>query len=369
VGVGQGALEDLVSESNAWRGRPVLLTGHTGFSGGWLALWLHRLGASVHGYALNPPTEPSFFEVCRVGPLLASDTRADLADRERLRSLFDACAPEAVFHLAAQPLVREGYRDPLGTLATNVMGTAHVLDAARAAASVRAVVIVTTDKVYENREDGRPYRESDPLGGYDPYSASKAAAEIVVASYRASFFAPGGKPNVATARAGNVMGGGDWAAERLVPDCLRAFAANQPVKLRYPKSVRPWQHVLDALHGYLRLGEHLLSRHGARFAKPWNLGPSAAGDATVAELAQTVARLWGNGARVEQAAGAGNPHEAGLLQLDSRQAAAELGWSPRWSLQQALEQTVLWHRAWLRGSDMAAFSLGQIAAYEEACRA
>jgi CDP-glucose 4,6-dehydratase len=346
---------------NAWRGRSVLVTGHTGFSGGWLTLWLHRLGASVHGYALEPPTEPSLFEVCGVQQLLASDTRGDLADQERLRAAFERCAPEAVFHLAAQPLVREAYRDPLGTLRTNVMGTAHVLEAARAA-SVRGVVIVTTDKVYENREDGRRYRESDPLGGHDPYSASKAAAEIVAASYRRSF----SNGQVATARAGNVIGGGDWATDRLVPDCLRAFAANQPVKLRYPESVRPWQHVLEALHGYLRLGERLLLQQGTRFAKAWNLGPGAEGDATVAEVAATIARLWGDGARIERAASNADPHEAGLLQLDSSQAQAELGWAPRWSLEQALQHTVLWHRAWLRGADMVAFSLSQIAAYEEA---
>jgi CDP-glucose 4,6-dehydratase len=362
VGVGEGALEDLVSASaNAWRGRSVLVTGHTGFSGGWLALWLHRLGAAVHGYALNPPTEPSLFEVCRVGSLLASDTRADLADHGRLRATLERCAPEAVFHLAAQPLVREGYRDPLGTLRTNVLGTAHVLDAARAAKSVRAVVVVTTDKVYENREDGRRYRESDPLGGHDPYSASKAAAEIVAASYRSLSSA-----RVATVRAGNVIGGGDWAAERLVPDCLKAFAANQPVKLRYPKSVRPWQHVLEAVQGYLRLGEHLLLQHGTRFATAWNLGPGADADATVAEVAASVARLWGSGARVEHTPSDPNAHEAGLLQLDSSRAQAELGWTPRWSLEQALQQTVAWHRAWLGGADMAAFSLSQIADYEEA---
>jgi CDP-glucose 4,6-dehydratase len=289
---------------------------------------------------------------------------AAFADRERLRAAFERCAPEAVFHLAAQPLVREGYRDPLGTLRTNVIGTAHVLEAAHAAASVRAVVVVTTDKVYENREDGRRYRESDALGGHDPYSASKAAAEIVAAAYRDSFFAGGA--NVATARAGNVVGGGDWAADRLVPDCLRAFSNNQPVSLRYPKSTRPWQHVLDALQGYLRLAEQLLSPDGARFARAWNLGPGHEGDATVAEVAAVLARLWGDGARVEHSADAEKPHEAGLLHLDSSLAASELGWAPRWSLQQALQQTVLWHRAWLRGSEMAAFSLSQIAAYEEA---
>jgi CDP-glucose 4,6-dehydratase len=363
VGVGQGALEGLVSgKPNAWRGRRVLLTGHTGFTGGWLALWLHRLGASVHGYALNPPTEPCFFEVCRLGSVLSSDSRADLADYAALRRAFESAAPEVVFHLAAQPLVRDGYRDPLGTLRTNVLGTAHVLEAARGAPSVRAVVVVTTDKVYENREDGRPYREADALGGHDPYSASKAAAEIVAASYRKSFSIH----HIATARAGNVIGGGDWAAERLVPDCLRAFSSKRPVRLRYPDSVRPWQHVLDAVQGYVRLGERLLAANGAEYAGAWNFGPSASGDASVADVAAALARLWADGARVEHAGDAANPHEAGLLRLDSSRAASKLGWKTRWSLEQALQQTVHWHRAWLRGGDMAAFSADQIAAYEKA---
>ena len=366
MGVRQGTLEDLVSgKPSAWRGRRVLLTGHTGFTGGWLALWLHRLGTSVHGYALNPPTNPSFYEACRLGPVFASDVRADLADYAALSRSFQACAPEVVFHLAAQPLVREGYRDPLGTLRTNVLGTAHVLEAARSARSIRAVVVITTDKVYENREDGRAYQESDALGGHDPYSASKAAAEIVATSYRRSFFAEG-RPNVATARAGNVVGGGDWAADRLVPDCLRAFSEKRPVRLRYPNSVRPWQHVLDAVQGYLRLGEQLLGKNGVDYAGAWNFGPSASGDASVGDVAVALARLWADGAGVEQAGDAANPHEAGLLHLDSSRAANKLGWKTRWSLEQALHQTVLWHRAWLRGEDMAAFSYGQIASYEEA---
>jgi CDP-glucose 4,6-dehydratase len=270
-----------------------------------------------------------------------------------------------VFHLAAQPLVRESYRDPLGTLATNVMGTAHVLEATRNIDSVRAVVLITTDKVYDNRETNEPYREVDSLGGHDPYSASKAAAEIVAASYRASFFSTenGHSARIATARAGNVIGGGDWALDRLVPDCLRAFAAGDAVRLRFPHSVRPWQHVLEPLAGYLRLADRLLTPDGETFAKAWNFGPDASGDATVGEVAQTTAQLWGDGARVELAPSTANPHEAGMLRLDSTRARTALGWTPRWPLRRALEQTVAWHQAWLRGTDMSAVCRDQIEAY------
>ena len=352
---------------SGWHDRPVLVTGHTGFKGSWLTLWLHRLGARVHGYALGPPTEPSLFEATAVASLLAADVRADLADLIRLNAAFREAQPEVVFHLAAQPLVREGYRDPLGTLASNVIGTAHLLEAVRATPSVRAVVLITTDKVYENREWEYPYREIDPLGGHDPYSASKAAAEIVAASYRSSFFGndAGHPARVATARAGNVIGGGDWAADRLVPDCLRAFAAGEAVRLRYPAAVRPWQHVLEPLAGYLLLAEQLLGIDGARFARAWNFGPDVHGDAGVGEVAAVTARCWGKDARVEHLPSPENPHEAGLLRLDSSRARSELGWRPRWSMQRALNQTVAWHRAWLRGADMAACSLGQIQDYEQ----
>jgi CDP-glucose 4,6-dehydratase len=345
-----------------YSGNRVLVTGHTGFKGGWLSLWLHRLGAAVHGYALNPPTDPSLFEAACIGTVLASDTRADLADLERLKSVLSTSQPDIVFHLAAQPIVRESYRDPLGTLAANVMGTAHVLEAARNVASVRALVVITTDKVYENREWVYPYREVDPLGGYDPYSASKAAAEIVTASYRASFFTgeTGHPARVATVRAGNVIGGGDWAADRLVPDCLRAFANHEPVRLRFPHAVRPWQHVLEPLAGYLQLGARLCTPEGARFAKGWNFGPDTSGDATVGEIAQALARLWAEDAHVELAPSAANPHEAGLLTLDSTLARTQLGWKPRWSLEQALARTTDWNRAWIGGADMAAVSLDQI---------
>lgn len=368
MGCGQGALEGLVMAEAFWRGRRVLVTGHTGFKGGWLSLWLRALGAEVHGYALNPPTQPSLFEVARIGGQIASDTRADLADLVRLRSTFSASLPEIVFHLAAQPLVRESYRDPLGTLNTNIMGTAHVLEAAKNSESVRSVVVITTDKVYENLESGHAYQETDPLGGHDPYSASKAAAEIVTASYRRSFFEASGVhgAQVATARTGNVIGGGDWALERLVPDCLRAFDNGEAVHLRRPNAVRPWQHVLDPLLGYLLLAQNLASSNGTEFTGAWNFGPDVQDDATVGDVAEAVARLWGGGARVVRAAAPEGPHEAGLLHLDSRRARTTLRWKPRSRLDDALARTVSWHRAWKRGTDMHGFCLQQIHDYEAA---
>ncbi|MGQ0665450.1 MAG: CDP-glucose 4,6-dehydratase [Nitrospiraceae bacterium] len=348
-----------------WQGRSVLVTGHTGFKGGWLALWLHQLGAKVHGYALNPPTDPSLFEVVRIKSVLASDTRADLADLAQLRSAVKTAQPEVVFHLAAQPLVRESYRDPIGTFMSNVMGTAHVLEASRATPSVQAIVLITTDKVYENRERADPYREGDPLGGHDPYSASKASAELIASSYRASFFSgeSGHRARVATARAGNVIGGGDWATDRLIPDCVRAFANHEAVRLRYPKAVRPWQHVLEPLSGYLQLAGRLLAPEGDRFAKAWNFGPDAGGDVTVGEVADTVAWLWGSGAQVVHETSVQNPREAGSLRLDSTRARTELGWKPHWSLQQTLQATVGWYRDWHAGSDMQSRTLAQITGF------
>ena len=308
------------------------------------------------------------FTVARVGEICANDVRADLADRSALANAFKVAQPSVVFHLAAQALVRESYRDPLATFATNISGTANVIEAARQTPSVKAVVIVTTDKVYENLESGHRYRESDALGGKDPYSASKAAAEIVSASMRASFFGQGdqSRARVATARAGNVIGGADWASDRLVPDCLRAFAAGRPVELRYPKAVRPWQHVLEPLSGYLKLAECLLSPHGEKFATAWNFGPRQESDATVGEVAKKTAALWGGDAQVIHKSAGGDPHEAGLLHLNSDAAESRMGWSPRWSLDQALEKTVAWHRRWLEGADMASVTRDQIAEYEAA---
>jgi CDP-glucose 4,6-dehydratase len=346
-----------------WANRSVLITGHSGFKGSWLSLWLHSLGARVHGYALNPPTQPSLFEITGIAEAIASDIHADILDLAALRQAIVATQSEVIFHLAAQPLVRESYLDPLGTFATNVMGTANLLEAIRGLECVSAVVIVTTDKVYDNREWMYPYREVDPLGGRDPYSASKAAAEIVVASYRESFFMPttGATVKIATARAGNVIGGGDWAKDRLIPDCLRAFARGEPVRLRYPQAVRPWQHVLEPIAGYVRLAEKLLGVDADRYCCAWNFGPDSSGDATVGDVARLTADLWGDDAQIELANIEERPHEAGLLRLDITRARSKLGWQPRWSVQQALQATVDWHRAWLTDDrDMQAYTLHQI---------
>ena len=350
-----------------WNGLRVFLTGHTGFKGSWLALWLQQRGAQVHGFALDPATMPNLYDVAGVAAGMASDTRADLADQARLAAAMTAAQPDLVLHLAAQALVRESYRDPLGTFATNVQGTAHVLEAARTIAGLRAVVIVTTDKVYRSEEWAYPYRETDHLGGNDPYSASKAAAELVVASYRASFFGAERHPaHIASARAGNVIGGGDWSAERLVPDCLRAADAKQDLVLRFPEAVRPWQHVLEPLSGYVALAEALLGSNAQAFAQAWNFGPDATGEATVGDVARSVLAAADGTGSVVTPPREDTYHETGLLRLDSSLARARLGWQPRWSLGTAIDRTVAWHKAWREQADMRATTLGQIAQYEAA---
>lgn len=336
------------------RGRRVLLTGHTGFKGGWLAIWLHQLGAEVHGFALDPATRPSLFELARVGELLASDTRADLRDAAAVKACVDRVQPELLLHLAAQPLVRDSYRDPLATWATNVQGTAHVLDALRGVAACRAAVVITTDKVYANQEWDHAYRESDPLGGHDPYSASKAACELLAASYRSSFLAAQGL-RLATARAGNVFGGGDWSADRLVPDVLKALDAGQPVALRNPQATRPWQHVLEPLAGYLRLAAGLWQGEPG-LETAWNFGPEASDALPVAALVEQL------GARASRQPGE-HPHEAGRLELDIARARHRLHWAPRWRLPEALAATRAWHQAWHDGADLQAFSRHQIQQY------
>jgi CDP-glucose 4,6-dehydratase len=342
-----------------WRGKSVFLTGHTGFKGSWLALWLSSLGARVHGYALPAPTQPSLFEVAKVQSTLAQHTLADIRDAAALKAALQAAQPELVFHLAAQPLVRSSYHDPVATFDTNVIGTVNLLEAVRACPSVRSLVNVTTDKCYANQEWVWGYRESEPLGGHDPYSASKACAEIVTAAYRSSFFASTCAA-VATARAGNVIGGGDWALDRILPDFFRAFDAGQVLEVRYPGATRPWQHVLEPLCGYLTLAEQLCTQ-GQNLAQAWNFGPADA-DAQPVQwlLEQLTAQM--PGARWSPAPG-DHPHEAGYLKLDSSKAQRALRWSPRWSLAQALTHTADWHRAWTRGTDMRAFSLHQIQAY------
>jgi CDP-glucose 4,6-dehydratase len=370
-------LEDMVDRANSvsepnakpfsWRGRKVFLTGHTGFKGGWLALWLSQLGASVRGYALDPSSEPNLFTVSGVGAVV-EDIRGDIRDAASLERAMREFAPEVVFHLAAQPLVRYSYEDPIGTFETNVIGTARVLDCVRRTPSVAAVVSVTTDKCYENKEWVWPYRETDALGGYDPYSSSKACAEIVSAAFRQSYFPVEalGQPNghgvaVATARAGNVIGGGDWSSDRLLPDLVRGFLSGKPVGIRRPHAIRPWQHVLEPLHGYIRLAEKLLI-HDARYATAYNFGPSESDARPVSWIAEQMAGFWGDGASwvVDEAP---SPHEAGYLKLDSSRARADLGWTPQLRLQEALELLVAWYRAWQSGSEMHGFTLNQIEQY------
>jgi len=360
-------------DSFSWRGKRVFLTGHTGFKGGWLALWLASRGAQVRGYALDPCTDPNLLTAAHIGSQI-EDIRGDIRNPAALEPALRDFAPEVVFHMAAQPLVRASYADPIGTYETNVIGTARVLDAVRRTPSVRAVVSVTTDKCYENKETLRPYVETDPLGGYDPYSSSKACAEIVSAAYRQSYFpiAKLGRTDkiadhrvaLATARAGNVIGGGDWSADRLIPDLVRGFLAGEAVRIRRPDAIRPWQHVLEPLAGYIALAEHLLSPDAARYATAFNFGPAEGDAKPVAWIAEKMTAFWGDGARWVLDPDPG-VHEAGYLKLDATRAHAELNWQPRLELETALHWLVDWYRAWQSGDDMHAFTLAQIAAYEK----
>lgn len=346
-----------------WKGKRVLLTGHTGFKGSWLALWLHSLGAKVTGFALDPGTTPNLFELARVDECLV-DCRGDLRDLGALLDVMSSCEPEIVLHLAAQPLVREAYRDPLGTYSTNVMGTLNVLEAIRQVGGVRACVLVTTDKVYANQEWLWPYRENEALGGHDPYSSSKACCELLAQSYGASFFAADRYEEhglaLATARAGNVLGGGDFAPERLIPDVFKAWSAGEPVTLRYPQAVRPWQHALEPLAGYLQLAAALYE-NGSEFAGAWNMGPSDSDMCSVGDVVERLASRWPQapGLRIEPS----DLHEAGLLRLDSSRARQLLAWQPRWSLQQCLQYTLDWHLAWKNGEDMHDVTLAQLNLY------
>jgi CDP-glucose 4,6-dehydratase len=346
-----------------WPGRRVLVTGHTGFKGSWLSLWLACLGARVSGFALPPPTNPSLFELARVGDGMRS-ILADLRDAEAVLEALRETRPEIIFHLAAQPLVRQSYADPVETYATNVMGQVHLLEAVRQIGNVRAIVIVTSDKCYENREWLWGYREDEALGGHDPYSSSKACAEIAAAAWRRSFFHADHAPALATARAGNVIGGGDWAKDRLLPDLLAALAAGCPVTLRHPDAVRPWQHVLEPLRGYLLLAEKLCLE-GAAFAEAWNFGPTEEDARPVRWLAEELAGYWPRGAYPAWVPDAApHPHEARALKLDAAKARARLDWQPRWNLATALAKTAEWHKAYRAREEMRAVTLAQIAAFE-----
>ncbi len=359
-------MEGLGLSTEFWKGKRVLLTGHTGFKGSWLALWLQSLGAEVTGYSLDPQEGPSLFTLADVGAGL-DDRRGDLRDLGALLEVVFAAQPEIILHLAAQPLVREGYRDPLGTYSSNVMGTLNLLEAARQVGTARACVVVTTDKVYANQEWAWPYRENEPLGGHDPYSSSKACCELLAQSYASSFFPAQRYAEhgfaLATARAGNVLGGGDFAAERLIPDVFKAWTAGSPVTLRYPKAVRPWQHVLEPLAGYLQLA-HGLFTQGCERAGAWNFGPRDEDMCTVGEVVERLARGWGEapGLLIEPS----DVHEAGLLRLDSSRARQVLGWQPRWTLEQCLAHTLHWHQQWQLGADMQQVTLNHLNTFKEA---
>lgn len=351
-----------------WKGRRVLVTGHTGFMGGWLCLWLDQLGAKLAGYALAPARQPCLFEATGLGGRMESMI-ADIRDSERLVATMTEFKPEIVMHLAAQPLVNDAHRDPVETFGVNVMGTVNVLQAIRATPSVQSALIVTTDKVYENREWAWGYRESDALGGHEPYGASKACAEFAVEAFRGSYFSDDRQLGIATIRAGNIIGGGDWSDNRLIPDAVRAFGARKPLSLRNPVSIRPWQHVLDPLRGYLMLGQRL-AEDATQWSGPWNFGPAEDDAVPVSVIADEITRLWGEGARwqCEALDGAQNADtvakESQRLVLSSSQAQTRLDWHPVWRLQRALAATVDWYKAHLAQRDMYRFSIQQIALAE-----
>jgi CDP-glucose 4,6-dehydratase len=348
-----------------WKGRRVFITGHTGFKGAWLALWLQKVGAGVTAFSLAPPTQPNLFEAAQAA-LGINSIHGDIRDFDALGTALRDSKASVVFHLAAQATVADGYRFARDTFATNVTGTLNLLDAMRECPGVEAAVVVTSDKCYVPSALGAPLRESDPLGGKDPYSASKSCADIATASWRESFFNLEDSPRIATARAGNVIGGGDWAAHRLLPDIVRAFQAGTPLSLRMPEAVRPWQHVLEALAGYLLLAEHLCGKDGNRHAHAWNFGPADADHLTVGEVAERCAGLWGGNARVE-VAGANFQKETGTLRLDATHARAVLGWNPHWNADQALRHTLDWYRAWYANPEdsahIRALTLAQIDNY------
>jgi CDP-glucose 4,6-dehydratase len=370
-------VEDLVSGAAAdtralfgrvFEGRRVLVTGHTGFKGSWLCEWLLSLGAEVSGFALGAPTEPSLFHELGLADRLARHEIGDVRDLEALAGSFEAASPEVVFHLAAQALVRRSYEQPVDTYATNVMGTVNVLEAVRGSDGVRAVVNVTSDKCYENRETGQAYCETDALGGWDPYSSSKGCAELVTAAYRRSFFGEGSPVRIASVRAGNVIGGGDWAADRIVPDCIRSLTKGEPILVRNPDAVRPWQHVLEPLSGYLHLASRLIEG-GPEFDGAWNFGPQEHGTVRVREVVDAIVDAWGSGSWETLGGIVEQPHEARLLSLDVSKSRGALGWRPLYGVASAVRMTADWYAARHAGSDPGALTRGQIDGYvDEAVR-
>jgi CDP-glucose 4,6-dehydratase len=366
MGQWQSPMEEMglnmpVVNPDFWQGKRVFLTGHTGFKGSWLSIWLQSMGADLHGLALPPPTAPALFDEARVGAGMQS-TIGDIRDYPTVLAAMQTCKPDIIIHMAAQPLVRYSYQAPVETYATNVMGTVHVLEAAQQIGKAKAIVNVTTDKCYENKEWVWGYREDEPIGGYDPYSNSKGCSELVTSAYRRSFFKQSGIA-LASARAGNVVGGGDWATDRLVPDILRAFERSQPVIIRNPQATRPWQHVLEPLSGYLMLAERLYA-DGQTFAEGWNFGPQDEDARSVQWIVEHMVNVWGDGASW-QLDGGNHPHEANYLKLDISKAKAKLGWQPRWSLGKALAEIIDWHHHWLAKSDAQTHCLQQIKDYQK----
>lgn len=349
-----------------WKNKRVFITGHTGFKGSWLCLWLHRMGAKISGYALRPPTDPSLFELAEIRKI-TNTIIADIRDFGKLRNVIESEKPEIVFHMAAQPLVRDSYKVPVDTYEINLMGTVNLLEAIRLhGGSVRALVNITTDKVYENREWIWGYRENERLGGYDPYSNSKACSELVTAAYRNSYFSAAEykqhKIAVATARAGNVIGGGDWASDRLVPDCMRALLRGETIKVRNPNAVRPWQHVLESLNGYLCLAQKLYG-DGSQYAEAWNFGPDDKDCRTVEFLVKELCKQWGERAQYSIIDSDG-PHEAGYLKLDCSKALIALKWKPKWNLQKAIENTIEWFKVYKEKGNVVECCLKQIEQFE-----
>jgi len=356
----------MIITKDFWTGKKVFITGHTGFKGSWLCLWLHELGAEITGYSLPPPTNPSLFELAHINKLVRCIV-GDVRDHDNIVKAIKECKPEIVIHMAAQPLVRDSYKNPVETYAINVMGTVNLLDAVRLCPGIKAVVNVTTDKCYENREWVWGYRENEPMGGYDPYSNSKGCSELVTSSFRNSFFnnALYNEHGVAlaSARAGNVIGGGDWAADRLIPDCMKSILEGKKILIRNPNSIRPWQHILEPLSGYLLLAENLYKK-GVAFAEGWNFGPDSKDAKPVAEIVKYLCQKWGNGADYEIDSGL-HPHEAQYLKLDCSKATSILKWSPKWGLEKTMDSIIEWYRVYKAKSNIKDFCKKQILAFEK----
>ncbi|MDA7464816.1 CDP-glucose 4,6-dehydratase [Candidatus Pelagibacter ubique] len=353
-------MENMEIDAGFWKGRSVFLTGHTGFKGGWLALWLSEMGANVHGYSLEAPTQPNFFSVINLSNLIQSSTIGDIRDLSKLKESVKAARPSVIFHMAAQPLVRQSYIDPIETFTTNILGTINVFEATKNSETVKAIINITTDKCYENKENNKSFEETDPLGGYDPYSSSKACSEIITSAYRNSFFSKM-KKKLASVRAGNVIGGGDWAKDRLVPDFFRSIDRNKILRIRSPQAVRPWQHVLDPLSGYLMLAEKLFE-HGDIYAEPWNFGPEQSEAKTVSWVLNCLSEKFTNANWEEEKKE--QPYEANLLKLDISKAKSRLGWAPRWSVETAIDNTISWYQAFKENKDMIEFSVKQIKSFQ-----